>query len=99
MAATVTGGALNARELLSKINGLAQRLLQPSMVRKSFSGNGSTTVFSLPSGFSPLAVFVGGSILADAVWSVTYDINIASIEFTSAPASGTGNIQVLMVRS
>lgn len=98
MAATVTSSTLNLRELLSKINALINLFKQPPLLEKNFSGNGSTTTFALPAGWRPHAVYVAGSRQLGAVWSVTYDVNVASIVFTSAPASGTNNVQVDMVR-
>jgi hypothetical protein len=98
MSATVTSNTLNLRELLSKINGLINLYKQPQIVYRAFSGNGSITTFALPEGWKPYAIYVAGARQLDAVWSVTYDVNVASIVFTSAPASGTNNIQVDMVR-
>ena len=98
MAATITKDALNLRELLAKVQAIFTLVKQPSLVYKTFSGNGSQTVFVLPSGFKPYSIYVGGTRQLDAVWSVTYDVNICSITFTAAPAAGTNNIQIDMVR-
>ncbi len=98
MAASITKPILNLRELFAKIEALYTLHKQPYLVYKTFSGNASTTAFALPAGYKPYAVYVGGTRLLDAVWSVSYDVSICTITFTSAPASGTNNIQIDMVK-
>lgn len=98
MAATITKPILNLRELFAKVEALYTLYKQPYLVYKTFNGTGAQTAFVLPAGYKPYAVYVAGTRLLDAVWSVTYDVNICTITFSSAPASGTNNIQIDMVK-
>jgi len=60
----------------------------------TFSGDGSTTQFTLPDTSTAISsILVGGSI----VNNYTFDSSTHEITFTSAPASGTDNIAVTYV--
>ncbi len=98
MAATLTKEALNLRELFAKVQAIFTIVKQPQMVYKTYSGTGSQTVFVMPAGRKPYAIYIGGTRVLDVAYSLSYDINICSITFTSAPASGTNNIQIDLVR-
>lgn len=59
-----------------------------------FSGNASTTAFTLtyaPASTAAIAVYVSGVYQAPS----SYTLSGTTLNFTSAPASGTSNIQVL----
>jgi hypothetical protein len=64
-------------------------------IADSFSGNASTTSFSpltrAPAGTAAIAVFIAGTYQAPG----TYTLSGTTITFSSAPASGVGNIIVL----
>jgi len=64
-------------------------------IADSFSGNASTTSFSpltrAPAGTAAIAVFIAGVYQAPG----TYTLSGTTITFSSAPASGVGNIIVL----
>ena len=64
-------------------------------IADSFSGNASTTAFSpltrAPAGTAAIAVFIAGVYQAPG----TYTLSGVTITFSSAPASGVGNIIVL----
>ena len=64
-------------------------------IADSFSGNASTTSFSpltrAPAGTAAVAVFIAGVYQAPG----TYTLSGTTITFSSAPASGVGNIIVL----
>lgn len=99
MAATITKPALNLRELFEKVNAIFTALQQPYLVEKVFTGNGSTTAFTLPAGWKPYAVYVNGTrLLAAGISSVTYDTNICTVTLAAAPSAVTGNVQIDMVR-
>lgn len=94
MTSTVNKESLNLRSSLASI----PTVKNTALVEKTFSGNASTTAFTLPTGFKPYAVYVDGLRKLAATYTVTYDVNVATITFGAAPASGTNNIQVDMVR-
>lgn len=98
MAATLTKEAINLRELLAKVQAVFTVVKQPQMVYKTYSGTGSQTVFVMPAGWKPYAIYIGGTRVLDVAYSLSYDITICSVTFTSAPASGTNNIQIDLVR-
>ena len=64
-------------------------------IADSFSGNASTTSFSpltrAPAGTASIAVFIAGTYQSPG----TYTLSGTTITFSSAPASGVGNIIVL----
>ena len=66
-----------------------------SFITDSFSGNASTTSFTpltrAPAGTAAIAVFIAGVYQAPG----TYTLSGTTITFSSAPASGVGNIIVL----
>ncbi len=98
MSVTITKDKISLRELLAKVNAFINVLSTPYMVYKNYSGTGSQTVFIMPAGWKPYAIYIGGTRVLDVAYSLSYDINICSITFTSAPASGTNNIQIDLVR-
>ncbi len=98
MSVTITKDKISLRELLAKVNAFINVLSTPYMVYKTYSGTGSQTVFIMPAGWKPYAIYIGGTRVLDVAYSLSYDINICSITFTSAPASGTNNIQIDLVR-
>lgn len=71
------------------------------LTKQLFSGNASATEFTLPSYFTPpstflntdkVKVYVGGVLQA---YTINYTISGATITFTSPPAAGSDNIEVL----
>ena len=95
MTATVTKPAIILRDQLAAI----PKKVDTGLVEILFSGNGSTPSFTLPAGLKPYAIYVDGlRKLPAGISSITVDINIYTINFAAAPASGTNNIQVDAVR-
>ncbi len=63
----------------------------------NFSGNGSTQNFTLsrvPASTSSIAVFINGLYQRP---TANYTLDIETISFTTAPASGTNNVLVLHI--
>ena len=98
MSVIATKDKLTFRELASKLSALSSALLAPSLIYKTYNGTGAQTVFVMPAGLKPYAIYIGGTRVLDVAYSLSYDMNICSITFTSAPASGTNNIQIDLVR-
>lgn len=95
MSSSVTKNQIILREELASI----PKVVNTGLVEQLFSGNASTTAFALPAGFKPYAIYVDGARKLAATYTLSYDINICTITFGSAPASGTNNIQIDMVRA
>ena len=63
----------------------------------TFSGNASATNFTLtraPASTSSIAVFVNGAYQQP---TANYSLDVTTISFSAAPATGTNNIQVLHI--
>ena len=70
----------------------------PNVEIDSFNGDGSTTTFTLssePATKNNLQIYIDGVYQAKANFSVT----TTSLTFTTAPATGTGNIEVTLFKN
>ena len=74
---------------------IGNQVTSSAFVVDTFSGTGSQTVFTpltfAPAGVASIAVYVAGLYQAPT----TYTLSGTTLNFTSAPTSGTNNIRVL----
>lgn len=88
MTVTITKPAVNLREELAVL----RARLTVSLVQEAFwfSGDGATTTFALPRGWTPKFVFVDGALKRPGTgedYTVSYDGFIYSLVFAVAPAA------------
>lgn len=90
MAIRIAKPAINLREQLTALRGdqgRGYRLLP----QQRFTGNASTTAFSLPRGMAPYAVFNAGALSREGPsddYTVSFDGFIYTVTFAVAPGSG-----------
>lgn len=86
MTVTVSNPAMNLREQLAQ----AKARVGYAQTQQWFTGDGSTTSFTLDKGWSPMHVFVAGSLNKEGSgdnYTVSFNGFAYSVVFNSAPAS------------
>lgn len=90
MTVRIAKQAINLREKLTEKSGQSSRGYR-LLPQQRFSGNASTTAFSLPRGMAPYAVFNAGALSREGAsddYTVSFDGFIYTVTFAVAPGSG-----------